>query len=133
MKYLSIIRYVLLAISALTVILFFAGATDVDLMLEWAYILLAATAAAAILFPIIGIVQNPKAALRSLVGLIIVVVVIGISYVLASDVPVTGSDGVVFDNNLTLKLSDTGLFAAYAAMAVAILAAIIGEISNAFK
>ena len=133
MKYLSIIRYVLLAISALTVILFFAGATDVDLMLEWAYILLAATAAAAILFPLIGIVQNPKAALRSLVGLIIVVVVIGISYALASDVPVTGSDGVVFDDNLTLKLSDTGLFAAYAAMAVAILAAVIGEISNAFK
>lgn len=133
MKYLAILKYILLAVSVLTVVLFFAGVTDVDLMLEWAYVLLGATVAAAILFPVIGIVQNPKGALRSLVGLIIVAVVLGISYALASDVPVPNSAGGLFDNAATLKLTDTGLFATYAAMAVAILSAIIGEVSNIFK
>lgn len=133
MKYLSIIRYVLLAVSVLTVLLYFVGASDVDLMLEWAYVLLGATVAAAVLFPIIGIVQNPKAALRSLVGLVIVAIVLGISFALASDVPLTDSAGNVFDNPMALKLSDTGLFATYVAMTVAILSAILGEICNVFK
>ena len=36
MKYLSIIRYAFLAISVVTVLLFFVGLSDVDLMLNWA-------------------------------------------------------------------------------------------------
>ena len=77
MKYLSIIRYAFLAISVVTVLLFFVGLSDVDLMLNWAYILLGLTIAVAILFPAANLAQNPQGAIRSLVGLAIVVVVLG--------------------------------------------------------
>lgn len=132
MKYLSIIRYVLLAISALTVLLFFVGVSDVDLMLNWAYILLGLTIAASILFPLANIVQNPQAAMRSLVGLAIVAVVLGISYAISSDATIVTPVNT-FDNPVTLKLSDMGLYATYIALGVALVSILVGEVSNIFK
>lgn len=133
MKYLSIIRYTLLAVSVLSVLLYFVGAIDIDFMLRWAYILLGVAAVSALLFPVFNIVQNPKGAVGSLIGLTIVVVVVGISYSLGSAEPMVLSDGTILDNVLTLKLSDTGLFATYAAMVVTMLAIVVGELSNMFK
>lgn len=133
MKYLSILRYILLAVSVLTVLLYFVGAVDVDLMLQWAYVLLGASVVAAVLFPVFNIVQNPKGAVGSLVGLVVVAVVVGIAYALSGSEPVILSDGTILDNVLTLKLSDTGLFATYAAMTVTLLAVVMGELSNMFK
>ena len=132
MKYLSIIRYVFLAISVLTVLLFFVGVSDVDLMLNWAYILLGLTIAVSILFPAANLAKNPQGAIRSLVGLAIVVVVLGISYAMASDAVIVTPVNT-FDDPMALKLSDMGLFATYIALGVAILASIIGEVSNIFK
>lgn len=132
MKYLSIIRYVFLAISVLTVLLYFVNVSDVDLMLNWAYILLGLTIAVSILFPVANLVQNPQGALRSLVGLAIVAVVLGISYAVASDAVIVTPVNT-FDDPVSLKLSDMGLYTTYIALGVAIVASIIGEISNIFK
>ncbi len=139
MKYLSILKYALLAISALVVILFFVSG-DINnennpmlaLMLDWAYILLGVAVVAAVLFPLVHIIQNPKGALQTLIGLAIVVVVVGISYAIASDAPITTAV-ITFDNPATLKLSDMGLYTTYAALTVAILAIIVGEIGRVFK
>lgn len=132
MKYLSIIRYVLLTISVLTVLLYFAGASDVDLMLNWAYILLGLTVAVSLIFPVVNIIQNPKGAMGTLIGLAVVAIVVGICYSFASDATIVTAVKT-FDNPLELKLSDTGLYAAYIALASAILAAIGGEVVNLFK
>lgn len=128
MKYLSIIKYVLLAFSVLTIILF-----NIDLMLYWAYILLALTLVTALAFPLANIVQNPKGAMRSVIGLAIVLVVLGISYALASDIPVVNAAGDVYDNSTTLKLTDMGLYATYTALFGTILIILYFEIRNAFK
>lgn len=133
MKKLSIIQYVLIAISVITVALFFVGASDVDLMLIWGYILLAIAVAAVIILPLINLAKNPKGAVRSMVGLAIVVVLAIVCYALSSDVPVVNSAGGFFEDPFVLKISDTGLYLTYIALAVAILALIGGEIRNAFK
>ncbi len=133
MKYLSILKYVLVGFSFLTVILFFVGATDVDLMLRWTYVLLAATLATAIIFPLVNMFQNPKAALRTLIGLAIVAVVCGIGYALGNDNPVTTAGGDVYSNSALLKVTDMGLYVTYIAFAGALLAIVIGEVRNALK
>lgn len=132
MKYLSIIRYILLAISALVVVLYFMGAVPVDLMLRWAYILLGVAVLSAVLMPLLGLAQNPKGAVRSLIGLAIVAVVLGVAYSLGSSVPVETAV-TTFDDPMTLKLSDTGLFAMYTALTVTIASIVVGEIANLLK
>lgn len=132
MKYLAILKYVLLAISALTMVPIFLDLTSVDLMLRWAYVLLGAAVAAAVLFPLFNIAQNPKGAARSLVGVAIVAIVLGISYALGSAEAVV-TPGATYTDPTVLKLSDTGLFTMYAAMTVTIAAIVIGEIGNIFK
>ncbi len=133
MKNLSIIQYILIAISVITVAMYFLGLGDVDQMLIWGYILLGIEVAAVIILPLFNLVKNPKGAVRSLVGLGIVVVLAAICYALSSDAPVVNSAGGFFEDSAVLKISDTGLYLTYIALAVAILAAIGGEIRNAFK
>ncbi|MBE5034547.1 hypothetical protein [Gallalistipes aquisgranensis] len=133
MKNLSIIQYILIAISVITVAMYFLGLGDVDPMLIWGYILLGIAVAAVIILPLFNLVKNPKGAVRSLVGLGIVVVLAAICYALSSDAPVVNSAGGFFEDSAVLKISDTGLYLTYIALAVAILAAIGGEIRNAFK
>ena len=133
MKNLSIIQYILIAISVITVAMYFLGLGDVDPMLIWGYILLGIAVAAVIILPLFNLVKNPKGAVRSLVGLGIVVVLAAICYALSSDAPVVNSAGGFFEDSAVLKISDTGLYLTYIALAVAILAAIRGEIRNAFK
>ena len=133
MKNLSIIQYILIAISVITVAMYFLGLGDVDPMLIWGYILQGIAVAAVIILPLFNLVKNPKGAVRSLVGLGIVVVLAAICYALSSDAPVVNSAGGFFEDSAVLKISDTGLYLTYIALAVAILAAIGGEIRNAFK
>ena len=132
MKYLGIIKYVLMAISILTFVLYFAGAGDVDLMLKWMYVMLGLAVAAVILLPTYTLSQNPKGAMRSLVGLAIVAVVVGIAFALSSDAPVTTASNV-YDNPVGLRITDAGLYTTYFALAAAIVVIVVGEIRNVFK
>lgn len=88
--------------------------------------------AAVILLPLLGIAQNPKGAGRTLVGTGIVLVVIGISYVMADTTPIV-TPSMTFDNPIELRLSDTGLYATYIAFAGAIAAIVIGELVKLFR
>lgn len=134
-KALSLLQYVLIGISTLSVatLLFMSEDAAVGLMLTWAYILSGLTIVFTIVMPMVNLIKNPQGALSSLVGLAIIAVVLGLSYALASDMPIVNSAGGFFENSLELKLSDTGLFATYVAMAVAIVVVIGGEIRNSFK
>ena len=131
------IRYALLAIGIVLIIVFYAGIasedTAVNMMLNWAYVLLGAAIAAAVVLPLFNLAKNPTGAMRSLIGLGVVAVVLIISYVMASDTTIVGSDGTVFDDSAVLKFSDTGLFAAYFALAAAIVVIVFGEIRNVLK
>lgn len=134
MKYLSIIKYVALAIGALSVLLLpIMGDASVSIMLNWMYVLLFATIAVTLILPAINLIKDPKAAVSSLIGFLFVAVVLVISFVFASADPIPNSAGGFFDNWLELKLSDTGIYATYIALAISVIFIVFGEIRNSFK
>ncbi|MFI3267515.1 MAG: hypothetical protein R3Y51_02235 [Rikenellaceae bacterium] len=107
--------------------------TDVDTMLNWTYGLLGLTIVAVVVLPLFNLAKNPKAALRSLVGILVVGIVFAIAYSLSSDAPIEVSAAKVYSDPAELKLSDTGLFMTYAAFGVAIISILFGEVYKLFK
>lgn len=137
MKYLSIIRYVLLIISVLVVAVPFitqgsAPRPDVEYMLQWTYIMIGLSLFFVIVLPIMNIGKNPKGALRSLVGVVLAAVVFGIAYSMADATPIQAATEV-YDDPALLKLSDTGLFVTYFACGAAIASIVLTEVYKLFK
>lgn len=135
MKYLSLVTYIVGGISVLLVGLFMFNTTSdllLDLLMWWAYALIGAAIILSLVLPMINIVQNPKNALRSVVGVVAVVVLVGVAYLFSSGETITTAT-TVFDNELVLKLSDTGLYTTYVAFAAAILSVLGCEIAKTFK
>lgn len=149
-KYIKILSYILLA-GGVAVLVYFLVASVVNsdpypqymaaskgaaqgssLMLVYTYILFALAILVSIIFPLINIVKNPKGSMRSLLGILAMVVVLGISYIFSSDTPIV-TPVAVYDSPVSLRLSDMGLYAAYIMLAVAFIAIIFGELKNAFK
>ncbi len=133
MKAISILKYILLAVGVLTVVpIYIAGESAVAAGLLWMYVILALSIALIIIMPTLNMIQNPKGTIGSLIGLGILAVAGVIAYAFSSAEPViTPVD--TFDNVLSLRLSDIGLYLTYATLAVAIVVAVVGEIINAFK
>ncbi|MFI3266377.1 MAG: hypothetical protein R3Y15_04415 [Rikenellaceae bacterium] len=133
MKQLGLIKFILLIAAALSVILFFAGAVEVDLMLNCGYLFLGLAVVISVLMPVIGLIQNPKAAVGSLLGLAVVALVVIIAYSFSSEMPIPNSAGGFFEDPAVLKISDTGLFATYAAFIAAVVTILGGEVIRMFK
>lgn len=139
MKYLSIIRIVLIVISVVIVAGAFltqgsAPEPNVDAMLRWTYAMIGIATLCAVLFPIVNIAKNPKSAVRSLIGLAIVAVIVLIAYSLADTTPVyTPGNAEGYTNALELKLSDTGLITTYFALGIAVLSIAVTEVYKLFK
>lgn len=98
MKYLSIVKYILLLVSALFVVLGLMSDDNVGTMLMWAYVMLFITIGLAVLMPLIGIAQNPKSAMKSLVGIVLVALVFFISWALSDTVPIKLANGSMLSN-----------------------------------
>ncbi len=123
-KYLNILTYVMIGLTAIFVAMFYLGGeipnqaypTPVytDVLLHWAKALFIVTAGLSLLFPIIQIVTNPKGAVKGLAGLAGLGLIILIAYSLSDatllDLP--GYTGV--DNNpASLQFADTVLYTMY--------------------
>ena len=134
-KITSIILYVLLAISVLSIIpAFIYGEDGLDFMLYWTYILLAIGVLAAIVMSVINLGKNPGGSKTALYGVIAVVVVLAVSYFLSSTEPVSISGGKdLYTDTFGLRLTDMGLYTTYFALIAAIVVVIAGEIRNSFK
>lgn len=93
-------------------------------ILIWTYVLLAIAAVAAIIFPLIQVVRNPRNALKLLVSVGALGLVILISYLLASGDPIkvaTANSNPDFSNWTVLLTTDTGIIATYIMLGIAIL------------
>ncbi|WP_274956927.1 hypothetical protein [Millionella massiliensis] len=140
MKYLSIIKYALLIVSTVLVIIGTVTFSDVaevnsglDTMLIWGLVMVVLAVVAVILMPLLGVVQNPKSAKRALVGLGALVVVVLVSYALATDEPIKLASGKVMDDSFDLIFSDTALWALYITFAGAIISILATEFYKVFK
>lgn len=143
----TILLWLLMGISAVLVVIFYAGpvvdgtkGTGIeepnvtDLILNWAYFLIGIAAVISIVFPLLGIVTNPKDAKKSLIGLAFAVIIVFIAYELSSDevLRIVGYDGT--DNvPTTLKWVDTGLYSMYILFIVALGTILFSEIARLFK
>lgn len=133
MKYLPYLRVVLIVVAAILSVLAISGTMEIDTMLYLAYVLLFATIASALLMPIIGIVQNPKGALKSLVGIGIVCAVVLVAYAISSEEVVKLSNGVAYTDTVGLRFTDTALFTTFFAFAGVLVAIVGSEFYRIFK
>jgi hypothetical protein len=143
----SITLYVIIGITAILILLFFAGGyvsgtkgtnlaepLNTDYILIWNAALLVIAIILTIVFTVLSLLMNPKRALRSLIILGVVAIIIFISYQFASGEPLklvnyNGPDNIAS----TLKIVDTGLFLSYFLLIIAFGAILYFEISQAFK
>jgi len=106
-----------------------------DIALMWAYILILITLIAAIAFPLISVISNPKALIRLLIVLGGFAVLVVVSYLFASDtaMEIIGYDGTGNSDPGTLKMVDTVLFVTYMLFGLALGSILYAIISKAFK
>ncbi len=131
MKYLS---YLLLGLGVLLTVLFFLntdGMTDTYLM--YAYILFAVAVTLAIVLPLLNVINNPKSLKKILLSLVVVVVVVGLAYMLASGNPLTNVIIEPEPSPATLKVTDTGLIITYFLFGASVLAIFAGALVNMVK
>jgi hypothetical protein len=103
-----------------------------DIGLYILYGLLAIAVAAAILFPLVNSLQNPKGLIRSAVGIGIILVLFGIGYALSDDTLSSSAIAAGLTES-SVKLVGAGLIMFYIVLVGAVLALIYSEISKALK
>lgn len=92
------------------------------------YFMIAIAAAAAVVFPVIFLVQDPKKAKGSLFGVIGLAVVFGISYAISGNELYIG-----LQDPTVSKLVGGGIIMFYLMFVVSILIAVYSEIARIFK
>jgi peptidoglycan/LPS O-acetylase OafA/YrhL len=141
-KVLRIILIILLAVSAILGILFYAGGEDIsgqpvytNTFIVWAYILAGIAVLFAIIFPVMQMLKNPKAAVKSLLGLLVVAVIVFVAYAVSSGekLGITNPELMQYDVPGTLKYAGTLLNSVYFLAGLAILSMIYAEVSKMFK
>jgi len=99
--------------------------------LQFTNVLLIIAAAAAVLFGLYYFITNIKSNIPLLIGVVVFVVIAVVSYSIAGDaVPSEYADELTPQ---TSQLSGAGLGVMYVLLIVALLSAVIGEISRIFK
>ena len=134
-KYAKYILYLLFGLGVLFTVAFLINTENdgmLDAYLSYAYILFGLALLLAIVLPLIGMIENPKSIKNMLFGLILAIVVIGISYLAASGDPVPVNT-TTEPTALTYKITDTGLILVYILLAVSFISIAAGSIVNLVK
>jgi len=147
-KVLSIVLWVLLAVSAVLIVSMMTNISEneadptmgawINTTLTWSYILLGIGAVVAIVFALINTFTDKEAAKKGLMALVFAGVVLAISYALASDaIPqFYGVDKFVEDGTLTNSVSKwigTTLIATYVLLGLSIVAIATSALARVFK
>ncbi len=132
-KFAKYILFLLFGLGVLLTILFFINQDGMlDTYLFYAYLLFGIGAVLAIVLPLIGMAQNPKALKKVLFGILLAAGLVVVSYLLASGDPVAvnlAEEPTAF----TYKITDTGLILTYILLAVSFFSIIAGSVMNMAK
>ena len=127
-KFTKYLLYILFAVSLVFIIGFFVNQDAMlDSFLYYTYALVAIALVAAFILPMIKLFSNPKGLKKMLMFLLIAVVLIGVSYALASSEPLVVKTNIEASEN-ALKLTDEGLILTYILSAFAFLAILLGGV-----
>ena len=147
-KIVTIILWVLLIISSILIVSMMVNISDNDLdptmgswinsNLVWAYILVAFGAGIAIIAGLFHTVSDKKAAKGGIISLAFLGAVALVSYLIASpEIPqFIGVDKFINDGTLdsgVAKMVDTGLYATYILLGIAILSVAMSSVTRLFR
>ena len=127
------ILYLLLALSVIPGVLFYAGALGTELFINWAKILLIIGVAVMVISPLYGFITNPQNMVKMLISIGLLVVVIVVAYALA------GNDFTEYrleelkTTAKTSRLVGMGLFATYIAFGLTVLSILYASIVKLLK
>jgi galactitol-specific phosphotransferase system IIC component len=132
--YLKIAKLLLLVTMVISVaiwIFYTIEIVDEDIFLGWSYVLLGLASLAAVTFPVLFLVLNPKNAKGALIGVVGIAIVVIVSYILAdSTVPTfLGAEQFGIDESYSKQIS-TGLYTMYLFMFLSFAAIIYIESKN---
>jgi Na+(H+)/acetate symporter ActP len=135
MKLVKYLSYLLLAVSAVLVIAFYAMGTPesmVSTVLGWAYILLGLALVSMLVLPLF-FRDGKKTNKSTLVAYGIFAVVVLVAVLFSSDAPLEGVTTSVEPSATDLKFTDGGVMAAGLLIAVSFVAIIVGSLKNMFS
>lgn len=99
----------------------------------WAYVLFGLAALLALAFPLYFFIQNPKNALKTLLGIALMGAVALVGYIFADPTPIYSStNDPNFSITNVLVLTDTGLIATYILFAVALVLMLFTGVRSVF-
>ncbi len=125
--------YLLLALSVIPGVLFYAGMLETELFINWAKVLLIVAVAVMVISPIYGIITNPQNIIKLLISLAVMVVVIVVAYSLAGNEFSEYRLEELKTTADTSRLVGMGLYATYIAFGLAIVAILYASIIKIFK
>lgn len=135
MKLVKYLSYLLLAVSAVLIIVFYAQGTPesmVSTILGWAYVLLAIALVSMIVLPIF-FRSGKKTQKSTLIAAGIFAVVVILAVVTSSSAPLEGVTTSVEPSASDLKFTDGAVMSAGLLIAVAFVAIIVGSLKNMFS
>ncbi len=150
-KILRIILIVLFAISALLLLIYYAGGKDTitlgtnqkvetyprftDIFILWAYILTGIAVGLTFVLSILQMITNPQKAKKGLLGILGLVVVLAIAYVMASGevLGIKNPELVKYDVPSTLKYAGTLIKSIYILTALTVLSMVYTGVAKMFK
>lgn len=119
---LKVLSWLLMGVSVILTVLFYAGNITEEPFIFWAYILFGLAVLMALVFPIYFFVRNPKSALKTLGAVALLGVIFLIGYLLSDATPIfSPTQNPDLSNPSVLVLTDTGLIATYVMFGVALL------------
>ena len=127
------ILYLLLVLSVVPGVLFYAGMLDTEIFINWAKILLIVAVVVMVISPIYGFIINPQNIVKMLVSIVGMVVVVGIAYMLAGNEFTNYRLEELNSTVETSKLVGMGLFATYIAFGLTVIAIFYSSIVKLFK
>ena len=139
-KVINILFGVMMAITVVLVVMMAAGGRDaagnpdVNGIIVWTYALFVLGLASAVGGAIYNMILNPAGMKGSLLSIVLIAAVIGVSFALAdTTTPVTLSDMTVMEDPQVLAITDVSIYVTYIAMAAALLSAVFAEVKSAIK
>ena len=135
MKLVKYLSYLLLAVSAVLILLFYAQGTPesmVSTILGWAYILLGIALVSMVVLPVF-FRSGKKTQKSTLIAYAIFAVVVVVAVLFSSEAPLEGVTTSVEPSAMDLKFTDGGVMAAGLLIAVSFIAILVGSLKNMFS
>ena len=134
-KFYTVLKAALLVLGLASLLpMFLTDINNVDLMLYCAYAYIGLALVILVVLMAANMGKNPGGSkIGTWVAVATAVVAVIVHFTVSAADPVALADGSIVDDKMTLTLTDTMLYTAYATFAGVVVAMIYGVIRNAFK